>query len=363
MNEFLEVSQSNTFYETISSLGTILTFGIVAFKFHLSSLSWAFGMSGISLAFLSYYTLVRKKECNKKLSPVVMEQSSSRLDENNYRILVPISNIETAEELIDFATRAALVRNADLLLVHAITKCKQSSDTIEQQDLKHHESIIEKSMERAAERGVKTSSIIKFAQKPSKVIIDSAEEYGVDMIVMGWKGTSSKPHTIISSNVDKVMRDADCDVLVLRGKNFKDIKNIFIPIANPQQDRLKLEVGEIFDTSQDTDIDLYHMISSDLNLNDKGKEERLAELYEGLVKFGQGMYNKQEAQHMINLEVTNRIPHSIISLSSSYDLTIIEAANEGWFQNLVAATRAELIAKRARGKFILLKATTNDSIG
>ncbi|GEM_PF-3122508 len=362
MNEFLEISQSNIIYETISSLGTILTFGIVAFKFHLSSLSWAFGMSGIGLAFLSYYTFVRKKECNNKLSPVVMEQSLSLLNENSYRILVPISELETAEELIDFATQAALVRNADLLLVHAITKCKQSSDTIEQQDLKRPERIIEKLMKKAAERGVKVSSIIRLAQKPSKAIIDSAEEYGVDMIVMGWKGTSSHPLAVISSNIDKVMRDADCDVLVLRGKDFRNVKNVFIPIDDPQQARLKLEVGKILEIFQDSDIDLHHMISSDLNRNDKAKQERLAELYEGLVKFGQGMYNKQEAQHMINLEVTDRIPHSIMSLSSSYDLTIIEAASEGWFQNLVVATRAELITKRTRGKFILLKTRTSDSI-
>ena len=354
MNEFLEICQGTIIYETIPPLGTILTFGIVAFKFHLSSFGWAFGMSGIGLAFLTYYTFVRKKECNKKLSPVVMEQSVSLLDENSYRILVPISNIETAEELIDFATRAALVRNADLLLVHAITKCKQSSDTIEQQDLKHHESVIEKSMERAAERGVKASSIIRVAQKPSKAIIDTVEEYGVDMVVMGWKGVSSHPHAVLSSNVDEVMRDADCDVLVLRGKNFGDIKNVFIPIADPQQARLKLEIGEIFGTCQDTKIDLYHMISSNLNNNNKAKQEHLAELYKELAEFGQ-LDNRQKAQRMLNIEVTDRNSHSIISLSSSYDVTIVEAASEGWFQNLVAGTRAELITKRARGKFILVK--------
>lgn len=356
MNEFLEICQGATIFEVSPLLGIILTAGLAAFKFHFSFISWFFGISWIGLVFMAYYTYVRKRERKKKLSPVVMEQSVSLLDENRYRILVPISKLETAEELIDFAALAAKVHNADLLLVHAI----------EQQYLRNGRNrILTKAREMAADRGIKASAIIRLAKKPSKAIIDTVEEYGADMVVMGWKGTSSYPNTVIGSNIDKVMRDADCDVLVLKGKNFRNIKKVLIPISNPKESHLKLELGEILDTSQDTDIDLYHMISSELNNNDKAKQERLAELYQGLAEFGQGwiitgLDNKQDAQHMINIEVTDRIPHSIIKLSSSYDLTIIEAASEGWFQNLVAATRAELIAKRARGKFILVK--QNESV-
>lgn len=344
------------FFPFTPILAIILMIGIAAFMFHFSPIAWFFVIGWIGSGFLIYYSYARKRERKKKLSPVVMEQSIAPSDEDRYRILVPIANPQTAKELIDFAALAAKVHDAELLLVHVITIPKQSPYEIGQQYVKRaRDSVIDRAMKMAADHGIKASSIIRIARKPAKAIIDTVEENEVDLVVMGWKGASRHPQTVIGSNIDKVMRDADCDVAVLRGENFTDTKKVFIPIAYPQQARLMLEIGEIFETLQDSDIELYHMISPDLNRDDEAKQERMEGLYEGLAELKQGPDAEQEAKRMINIEVTDSIVGRIIDLSSSYDVTIIGAAREGWFQKLVAGTRTEQIAKLTKGKLILVK--------
>lgn len=344
------------FFPFTPILAIILMIGIAAFMFHFSPIAWFFVIGWIGAGFLIYYTYARKRERKKQLSPVVMEQSVAPGDEERYRILVPIANPQTAKELIDFAAIAAKAHDAELLLVHVITIPKQSPYEIGQQYVKRaRDSVIDKAMQMAADRGVDASSLIRIARKPAKAIIDTVEENEIDLVVMGWKGASKHPQTIIGSNIDKVLKDADCDVIVLRGKEFSDIKNIFIPIANPQQARLMLEVGEMFENELGANLDLYHMISPELNRDEEAKKERLDSLYEGLAELVQSPNSKQEAKRMINLEATDRIVGRIIELSSSHDVTIIGAAREGWLKKLVAGTRTEQIAKLTKGRLILVK--------
>lgn len=172
---------------------------------------------------------------------------------------------------------------------------------------------------------------------------------------MGWKGSSSHPQTVIGSNIDKVMRDADCDVVVLRGENFNKVRDIFIPIANPQQARLMLEVGEIFEKEKGSGLQFYHMISPAMNKDKKAKQERIEELKEGLTELDLDPDVKEEAQRKIKIDVTDSIVSRIIDLSAKHDLTVIGAAREGWFQKLVAGSRSEQIAKLTKGRLILVK--------
>jgi len=345
------------FFPITPILAIILMIIIAVFMFDFSPIAWYFVIGWIGTGFVIYYNYARKRERKKSVSPVVMEQSISAKEQDQYNILVPIANPDTAKELINFAALAAKAHdNAQLLLVHVITVPSQSPYEVGQQYVKRaRDSVIDKAMEMAADHGVQASSIIRMARKPAKAIIDTVEDHEVDLVVMGWKGSTSHPETIIGSNIDKVMRDADCDVVVLRGSDFDQINNIFIPVANPQQARLMLEVGEIFETEAESKTDIYHMIANETYNNEEDRKERLDNLYEGLAELKKGPDAREQAKDMIHIEPTDSVVGRIIDLSSQYDVTIIGAAREGWFQKLVAGTRTEQIAKLTKGRLILVK--------
>lgn len=345
------------FFPLTPILAIILMIGIAAFMFHFSPIAWYFVIGWIGSGFLIYYTYARKRERKKKLSPVVLKQTATSEGEDRYRILVPIAHPEKAKNLIDFAVLAAKAHdNAELILVHVITIPKQSPYDIGQQYIKRaRDSVIDRALEQVRQHDVKASSLIRLARKPAKAIIDTVEENEINLVVMGWKGASSHPQTVIGSNIDNVMRDADCDVVILRGDNFEDVRDIFIPIAYPQQARLMLEVGKIFESNGSADLNLYHMISPELNQNEKAREARIESLQEGLMDLDLSPEVKKEARRQINIDVTESIVGRIIKLAGLHDLTIIGAAREGWFQKLVAGSRTEQIAKLTKGRLILVK--------
>lgn len=343
------------FFPVTPIIAIILMIVIAAFMFHFSPIAWYFVIGWIAAGFIIYYTYARKRERRKSASPVVLQQTMPA-EKERYRILVPVANPNTSQKLIDFAAMIARKKQGELILVHVITVPKQSPLRVGQQYIKRaRDRVVDKAVEMANQHEVPVSSVMRIARKPAKAIIDEVEDHDIDMVVMGWKGSTRQPETVIGSNIDKVLKDADCDIAILRGDDFSKVENILIPIAYPEQAGLMLEIGEAFEELQKSRLELCHIISPELDSNKEARQERLDSLYEGIAELENGPEEVEKAKRTINLEVSRSIVGKIVERSGDFDLTIIGAAPEGWFRKLVAGTKTEQIAQLVKGNLLLVK--------
>lgn len=173
------------------------------------------------------------------------------------------------------------------------------------------------------------------------------------MVVMGWRGRRRNAQTALGSNIDHVMRDAHCDVAVLRGSDFDAVKNILIPISYPDQARLMLDIGEVFSHTQDAKLELFHAVPP--GMSDDEREQRLDRLYQGLAEQDEWPDEEHEARRAIDVEETRDVAGAIVERSAGCDLTIIGASREGWYRKVVAGTVPEQIARRVEGRLLLVK--------
>lgn len=343
------------FFPVTPILAIILMIGIAVFMFHFSPIAWYFVIGWIATGFIIYYSYARKRERQKRASPVVLQQRIP-VEKERYRILVPVANPNTSQKLINFAAMMAKKKDGELILVHVITVPKQSPLRAGQQYIKRvRDRVMDKAVEMASNHDVPVSSVMRIARKPAKAIIDEIEDHEIDMVVMGWKGSAKHPETVIGSNIDKVLKDADCDIAILRGDDFSDIERILIPIAYPDQARLMLEIGEAFEQQQKSQLELCHVIPIELAHNEEVKQERLNSLYEGMRELENGPENKEEAKRHIHLNLGRTVVGEIVQLSKDYDLTIIGAARESWFRKLITGNRSEQIARLVNGNLLLIK--------
>lgn len=344
------------FFPAIPIIAIILMIGIAAFMFHFSPIAWYFVIGWIASGFIIYYSYARKRERMKSVSPVVLQQSLP-LEKERYRILVPVANPKNSKKLIDFAAMMAMHKGGELILVHVITVPSQSPMSVGQRYIKRaRDQVLDESISYAEQYEVPVSSVMRIARKPAKAIIDEVEDHEVDMIVMGWRGATKHPETVIGSNIDRVLRDADCDVVVMRGDELKDIKHILMPVAYPENAKLMLDIGQAFEDQQQSEIALCHVISPELNENKQARQNRLDSLYEGISELqddetGQSLQQNRE----IKLLVNNSVISELVEQSKESDLVIIGAAREGWFQKLIAGTVTEQLAKHVKGNLLLVK--------
>ncbi|MCH2449965.1 MAG: amino acid permease [Gracilimonas sp.] len=341
------------FFPVVPIVAIILMIGIAVFMFHFSPIAWYFVIGWISTGFVIYYTYARKRKRMKSASPVVLQQSMP-IEKERYRIMIPVANPSTSKRLIDFAAMIARAKGGELVLVHVITVPKQAPLRVGQQFIKRvRDDVLDEAVEIAENHDLPVSSVMRIARKPAKGIIDEVEERNIDMIVMGWKGSSKHSEAILGSNVDKILRDADCDIAILRGDNFGEAENILLPVAFPQSAKLMFDIGKAFEEEQGSKINICHVIPPKINNNKEAKEERLESLYEVI---NEDKNEESEApKRTINVQVSKSVVSQIVRLSKESDIVVLGAAEEGWFRKMVAGSRTEQIARLVKGNLILVK--------
>ncbi len=149
------------------------------------------------------------------------------------RILVPIDFSQKATYAAKVASQIALLTQSELYILHILDVPKNIVDPVsysEFEDVKGKMLYIKKTQERFSKfkksdffKDVDVKGILTYYDS-YKGIIKEAKKYEIDLIVMGSKGTSGLDEILIGSNTEKVVRNSDIPVLVV--KNDIDVFNI-----------------------------------------------------------------------------------------------------------------------------------------
>lgn len=152
------------------------------------------------------------------------------------KILVPIDFSIQAEYAAKVAVSIAKLTNSKIYLLHMLelptgvidpASFGSSSNTpTTLLFLKRAYKKFEEFKKRSFFEGVKMEDSVLF-HKAYDGIIDESKKNDIDLIVMGSKGTSGLEEMLVGSNTEKVVRNSDIPVLVIKEdiKNFK-IENI-----------------------------------------------------------------------------------------------------------------------------------------
>ena len=154
------------------------------------------------------------------------------------KILVPCDFSKPAIDAYRFALDVAAQAKGTVHLLHVI-ELPVLHDTVLMPTLSFEEKLLEELAEKAAvefERltskykgdGVPVTSKVLFGPT-SRMILDFANDQGVDLIVMGSHGATGLREFFVGSNAEKIVRKSPVPVLVLKGYYKGPIKNIIFP--------------------------------------------------------------------------------------------------------------------------------------
>ena len=144
------------------------------------------------------------------------------------KIIVPIDFSEHSEYALKTAAKLAKKANAELLVLHMLELSDiilTETDSQQQQKavffLKLVEQKFETFLDKEYLKDVNVTPIVKHYKVFSEVN-DVAKEHDVDLIVMGSHGTSGFKEFFVGSNTERVVRNSETPVLVIKNE-IKDI--------------------------------------------------------------------------------------------------------------------------------------------
>ena len=161
------------------------------------------------------------------------------------RILVPTDFSEHAEDALKVAAQIAKKNNSELILLHMLELPHQSNDAImggasipeAMLFVKKANETLDEVASREYLEGISVTEIVKM-DKPIHGITQISKDYDIDLIVMGSHGSSGVEELLIGSNTEKVVRNSEIPVLVIK-KNIPSFNAAEIVFASDFSEEAK----------------------------------------------------------------------------------------------------------------------------
>jgi nucleotide-binding universal stress UspA family protein len=143
------------------------------------------------------------------------------------RILVPIDGSPTADRGLDEAITLARLNGGSIRLLHVLDVLvfvtgfetgATYTNTVLPALRQHCDRILTAGRERVAAAGVPVETEVAecFARRPSDVIVEQADAWPADLIVLGTHGRRGVNRALLGSDAEQVLRIAPVPVLLVR---------------------------------------------------------------------------------------------------------------------------------------------------
>lgn len=265
-------------------------------------------------------------------------------------LLVPVANAETARRQLDTAIEVATDRSYRILLLYVVDVPPQLSLVdggqylLEDED----EEMLDDAAAMVDERGIDVEQRIRMARGVGSGIVGAADEHGADAILLGWRGRPPREEVVLGSYVDKVLRDAPCDVLVKRIKTpTPDVESVLVPVAGGPHDDYAAETAAAIARANDADVTLLHVYRpADPELSRDQARALLAEREDAF-----------EGVDSIDRELVeaDAIAGTITDRTTTHDVTLLGVSRGGFVQRKLLGTISDSVGRYAAGTVVLAK--------
>ncbi|WP_264526314.1 MULTISPECIES: universal stress protein [unclassified Flavobacterium] len=176
------------------------------------------------------------------------------------RILVPTDFSEHAEDALKVASQIAKKNNSEIIILHMLELPSQMNDAVlggtsipeTMLFMKKANEMLDQISSKPYLDGIPVTEIVKI-DKPIHGITQVSKEYEIDLIIMGSHGSSGIEELLIGSNTEKVVRNSETPVLVIK-KNITNFSASDIVFASDFSEEAKkpfekfLKLTKIFDS-------------------------------------------------------------------------------------------------------------------
>ncbi|ASJ09331.1 amino acid transporter [Thermococcus siculi] len=306
--------------------------------FNVSPTAWAITIVWVLLGLVIYrnYEGARVEAFKFERETVFEEGETGR-----YRVMVAVANRKNAAVLTRYAEAMAERIGGELLIVSVVT-------VPEQTPLEEARRFAGEAVEVIREAKAHTSGkvgvegIVYYSHSVYRGIMSAVRDKKVDLLVLGWEGRSRWSKYVLGSNLDRIVENAPCNVLVVKPGDTegKPIGSILFPTRDGRHSVRSAELVEILAGAFGAKITV-------LTVNSSGESEK---------KLRERLKPVLEKIPGAELKIVPGEPVSaILEECKKHDLVVVGATGEPLFRRLVFGEVPEKVAGRCRRTVLLLK--------
>ena len=263
------------------------------------------------------------------------------------RVLVPIANPDTAEALLRLAGTLVRQQGGKVIALRVITVPGQVPLSEGSSQAETDYALLDRAVDQATKEEFRVQTMTRVSRSVSEGILDTAREEQVDQILLGWLGDTRSISNSLGPVIDPVIKNAPCDVLIVRGDHTQEIKSILVPTAGgpnaPIGARLAATLSQIYGAAV---TGLYVQVGRATPRRMDENRQTIEDTLEGLT------FNQPPEKKVV---MANNVLDGILKEAEAYDLVIVGATEQGSFDQFAFGSIPLRIAAQAPNTSIMVK--------
>ncbi|HEY7590582.1 MAG TPA: glucosyl-3-phosphoglycerate synthase [Candidatus Limnocylindrales bacterium] len=275
------------------------------------------------------------------------------------RILIPVANPLTAEELVRLGGSLLESRTGQLTALGIVEVPEGMPLSEGATRARHARRLLQRVLDFAPE-GVAIHPIVRIGRRAAEGIIEASAEQEADLIIFGWGGKAPAGRNgptppAFSQTIDEVVRDAPCDIAVVKQRGAREIRRILVPVRGGPHAELAVRFADAIARRNDAEVVVLHLVPPGISDAVRAQAEH------ALTAF---IRQNVEARAQGLLRETSNVRNAILREADQSDLVVMgasaSAAGQDGSTHLFGAL-PHAIAARARPSVVVVK--TREKIG
>lgn len=264
------------------------------------------------------------------------------------RLLVPLSHPNTAATLVQMAAAIAKERDYELELLQVMIVPRNQPPSETAVRITTSRRLLSQAQRLGQAWQIPVHTQIRVAHEVSSPILETVKERHIDLILMGWKGTTLTPGRVFSQVVDTVIRQAPCEVVLAKFNGKKVLNRWLVPMAGgPNSSQAVRLLPALVSLSQKPEIKLCQVFGFSESVPDITVLEQSVH------------FLKPRVSGKVSLVPLygNSVCEAVITLAQQdeSDAIILGASREGLLQQAINGNIPETISRNSDCTVILVR--------
>lgn len=202
---------------------------IAVFMFVGYPLAWAAAGGWIVIGWVFYMGYSRKRETAFQARTSWME----KIDRDEYRVLVGLSSESRVPTLMEVGLAIAAKNKGELVVLHVVEVPEGEPLSAARAIPGEAHRVLDAAVRFAQERGVTARPVVRIGHRVSHALVQTAREEACNFLIIGQGAQPSFMERLVSSIVERVLREAPCHVGVVSGTlRADDVTSIVVPLTH-----------------------------------------------------------------------------------------------------------------------------------
>lgn len=273
------------------------------------------------------------------------------------RILIPVANPMTAEELIRLG--AAMADKRGEITALGIVEVPEGMPLSEGATrARHARRLLQRVLDYAPD-GTPIHPIVRIGRHAAEGIVEASAEQEADLIIFGWGGRTSAPGrgtarenastSNFSPTIDEVVRDAPCDIAVVKQRGSLDIKRILVPVRGGPHAELAIRYADAIAQRHDATVVVLHLVPPGITIAVRAQAERALAAFVKQHLHGRGEALLREAPNVRNAILREAEKADLVVMGASAMTTSADGETH------LFGALPEAIAARAKPSVVVVR--------